>query len=1783
MDRNTLENKLDEYAAYSAEIGRLSSLRGAADKDVADDCRRIRELGDRNRRILGETLYPLIDQREHLPAVFLDVLRDFCDNIVSDGFGSELDLMLAFRVSDKLIGEYAFFGDLSAVSMQIHRHVKICYSIVNMISRMDGSEEIAQRYMSEGLEAADTACGFVADRNLFLKLDNEARKALLLTVRFYPALYDTYHGDKESASVRLEAYKSALELAGDPWYAENVPDYDWTMHRVRCIEHMGQLTERGNRWGMTREQCAEICGYIDSIEDEWEKDAYVRELLPRSHYLLITYRNAYYAGRLEADGYRERLKKLYESFEGDSYDICGVQENLLVPAEYLLSFAGTKPGAEEEDRIRRIYFSVSEYILRSVNRDDLSLLKEYLIAFLDAFMEIPGVITFYDMAVRSMAVLHTRTYVHSFMTAAIVRSMANRLIVSQPALFTGLCGTHDEKEVKRKQDEILKLAYECGLLHDFGKMVMIDTLNVFNRDLMKDEEDIIRLHPFYASLILGRHRSTMDAARVALYHHVYHDDDGGYPAMLPPISGGERTLADMVAAADSIDAATDPAGICYRDVKSLDEVLAELKAGAGSRYAPWVRDLLEDDFFLDDVRWIDGCGREDAGHEVNRILRSVLENARGQREDAADADITRMHELLDEEERFTRMAKIIRNDMETACPKGAMESQSELAALLENSAFKVRNSDEFKTLLDKILAKYDELPEWDRAMAAYLRRNRLIEKNITPEAALRFSLIEKKAYLSWQKAIEDSDYSAFEKDLAAVIEMCREKCRLRELDPSERSRMHSDYDMLLDLFERGMSEEKLDPLFELCAKRIKTVIGGIAGSKKKIRTDFLSRPVPEYKQKMVAEYLMDVLGFDRSRGSLAYSVHAYSEMMGKNDVRITSYILPGSFISNIYSVIHETGHALFEQLQPPEDFDNHITGAKTLGMHESVSRFYENILGRSLAFIELIFPRLKELMPEALHDVTAREFYEAVNLVTPSLIRTEADEVTYSVHIIIRYELEKRLFAGELSTADLPEAWNDLYDKYLGIRPGRDADGVLQDVHWTSDFGYFPTYLLGNLYGAMYSQVMREEIDVDSAVRAGDIALINTWMRDNVFDKADRLSPDEWIRQITGRDISADAFIEYLEEKYSDIYGLGKTHSGTSRSFDVYVRRMIRIRQLSAPQLGLVSTADAYRMTLSENFRNIGELAGENRRLVSEEIDPILSSDELLSDSTVEQLKSLNAGLMDAWAMDNVDLPVMAQLSERLKRDALAKGDDDQLIRQLDEEIVACYALIVQTRRLITRPEITDSIRERGLDALDRILSYLDKDKFLKLSMDSRELVMINSRYGIGLYHTMLPLAAIDRKRRMRLLEASLYLADDPWYQKALPDYDWDYHRYRIHVYYSELDEFANCSGNSAEELSIIADHGAKAEEIWLSDSKKYERLDKYSNIHAHALRNKMHAGRVSGEEYRRTILEIYEGRDTLRYDVDSIVDNIEFPREYITSLDRDAMTEEQRSIVEGMYESVLSYAFDMPKLGVFYELLDYFATLVFNFIEIPGGMTFEEMTLKAFAAFHPPTYIHSMMVAAITRRLTIHLLERNPELFVGMPGIDSAQDAREKADEIEEFAYHAALCHDFGKLLIIDTIFVYGRKILDFEFDMIRQHPEIGAVLMTGYDSTRRYADVARGHHIWYNGEDGYPSNFEVKNSPYYTITAIVACADCMDAATDVIGRSYRKGKSLEEFLTELEEGAGTRYAPWLAELVRDEKVLSDLRFILTKGREENYRSAYILLKEVKERGGGLLIYDGL
>ena len=507
-------------------------------------------------------------------------------------------------------------------------------------------------------------------------------------------------------------------------------------------------------------------------------------------------------------------------------------------------------------------------------------------------------------------------------------------------------------------------------------------------------------------------------------------------------------------------------------------------------------------------------------------------------EDKIKEQMNKVMKTVDKENVCLHAARLITMDLYTICPEAAMEKEGGLIAELEKQAFEIRNGRDFTDAVSFLYDNDSELNEYEKALIGYYTRKRLYEKNLTSETAYEFSKVENKAFADWSRAKEKSDFSLFKDSLGDVIAMNGKKAHLREKTPEEDALLKNDYDVLLDFYDRGMTTGKLDECFGLVKDRIIKLTKDISKSAKQIRTDFLYRPVREESQRKAAEYLHKVLGLPPERSVIATSIHGFSLRIDEDDVRLATGYNSDYFLSNIYTVLHEAGHSLFELLCPKEDNRYLIYDNKTLGMHESVSRFYENILGRSEGFIQFIYPGLKEIFPEVLGDVTQRQLYEAVNLVKPGLIRVDADEVTYTLHILIRYELEKEIFLNGADPENLPALWDKKYGEYLGLIPENDREGILQDIQWTSDFGYFPVYCIGNFYNAMYYKKMTAELNVEELLKNGDFERINEWMAENVFKKADILSPPQWIEDITGESLTPIPFIEYLEQKYKKIYQL---------------------------------------------------------------------------------------------------------------------------------------------------------------------------------------------------------------------------------------------------------------------------------------------------------------------------------------------------------------------------------------------------------------------------------------------------------------------------------------------------------------------------------------------------------------------------------------------------------------------------------------------------------------------
>lgn len=334
-----------------------------------------------------------------------------------------------------------------------------------------------------------------------------------------------------------------------------------------------------------------------------------------------------------------------------------------------------------------------------------------------------------------------------------------------------------------------------------------------------------------------------------------------------------------------------------------------------------------------------------------------------------------------------------------------------------------------------------------------------------------------------------------------------------------------------------MDTQQLDVFFDTLRKGLVPLIRAI-GEKPQIDDSFLHLEYPVEQQKAFADYLMEVMGLDRGHCGLGETEHPFTLEFNNKDVRITTNYDLHNVASSMYSVLHEGGHALYE-LGIRDDLQyTCLTGGVSMGVHESQSRFYENLIGRSRAFIGAIYPKVQEFFPAQLGNVTAEQFYRAVNKVEPSLIRTESDELTYCLHVMVRYEIEKQLIAGTLTAKEVPAAWAELYKEYLGVEVPNDREGCLQDSHWSGgSFGYFPSYALGNAYGAQMLHNMEQEFDVYGGVAHGDLSAVTGWLREKVHQYGHLLEPAEVVRNACGT-FDAHYYLDYLTKKYTELYRL---------------------------------------------------------------------------------------------------------------------------------------------------------------------------------------------------------------------------------------------------------------------------------------------------------------------------------------------------------------------------------------------------------------------------------------------------------------------------------------------------------------------------------------------------------------------------------------------------------------------------------------------------------------------
>ncbi len=480
---------------------------------------------------------------------------------------------------------------------------------------------------------------------------------------------------------------------------------------------------------------------------------------------------------------------------------------------------------------------------------------------------------------------------------------------------------------------------------------------------------------------------------------------------------------------------------------------------------------------------------------------------------------------------YDHAMNVLQYDFETVMPKGGSEGFTETIGILSEVSYNLSIGDELRDMIGELLANKDAIDFQTRREAEELLES--IEKieKIPVGEFVAFQKLAAKASFVWHSAKPNNDYKSFEPLLKEIIAyQTRFAGYMKPSLPA--------YDALLDEFERGMTQSMLDPYFKAIRESLVPLIHEI-GTVKQPDTSFLEQSYPLESQRAFSDYLMEVLTIDRNYCNIGEVEHPFTTEFNKHDVRITTHYLENMMHDSMYSVIHEGGHALYELHTGDELIGSVLARGASMGIHESQSRFYENIIGRSEAFIGHIFPKMKEFFPAQLKSVTPRQFFLAVNKSTPSLIRTQADELTYSLHIMVRYELEKRLIGGTLSTKDLPEAWNAMYKEYLGVIVPSDREGVLQDSHWSSGaFGYFPSYSIGSAYSAQMLAAMKKDLDFNGLIANGDLKPIIEWLTERIYKYGCLLKPNELVQNACGAPFDPVYYTDYLTGKFRNIYGL---------------------------------------------------------------------------------------------------------------------------------------------------------------------------------------------------------------------------------------------------------------------------------------------------------------------------------------------------------------------------------------------------------------------------------------------------------------------------------------------------------------------------------------------------------------------------------------------------------------------------------------------------------------------
>ncbi len=481
---------------------------------------------------------------------------------------------------------------------------------------------------------------------------------------------------------------------------------------------------------------------------------------------------------------------------------------------------------------------------------------------------------------------------------------------------------------------------------------------------------------------------------------------------------------------------------------------------------------------------------------------------------------------------YQEALSVIYWDMRTGAPKKGLPQRAEVIGTLSSELFAMQTSKTLGNLLAEI--REQEMDLVTRRLYEEVKKSYDQSKKIPADEYKAFVIAKAKSEVAWEEAKAAADFAIFEPHLEKMIEYKKKFVEYWGLKNG------SAYNTLLDLYEPDMTTDELDRVFGQLKETIVPLVKAIGESPNQPDTSMLFKHFPKEGQRAASLEILQALGYDFEAGRLDETVHPFMIGLNSGDIRVTTKYDENDFRSAIFGTIHECGHAIYEQ-----NIDSKLNGlplstGTSMGIHESQSLFYENFIGRSEAFWTKYYPILQQHSPAQFGDVPLEKFLQAINFVQPSLIRIEADELTYPLHIMIRYEMEREIFNGNIAAKDLPKLWNDKYEEYLGIRPSNDAEGILQDMHWSDgSFGYFPSYALGFMYAAQWKRAMDQDIPhFDELCVRGELEPIRQWLTEKVHQYGALKKPLELLTEATGEGLNAQYLAEHLKAKYTKLYKL---------------------------------------------------------------------------------------------------------------------------------------------------------------------------------------------------------------------------------------------------------------------------------------------------------------------------------------------------------------------------------------------------------------------------------------------------------------------------------------------------------------------------------------------------------------------------------------------------------------------------------------------------------------------